>query len=376
MEFRGTPMLRQLLLAVLGIVVVPALAGCTSLGSLAMPAPARGVAVVQPIVVASARKLEPDGSYGSGRSAELSYAAYEIRIPPSRRPGMVARSSIGKPNPSTEFSIVREEQLDGARSFQRAVVTQAAERYNGPAEVFVYVHGFNTSFEDSLFQLAQVGNDLEIPATKVLFAWPSEDELFAYIHDLDSVAFARDALERALEQLANSGVKRIVLVGYSMGAALVVETLRQMKLSGSPRFFGKLGGVVLLSPDMDVELFRVEAARMGTLPRPFVIYGSRDDTALNIFANLLTKDKPRLGALPDPRLLEGLDLTYIDVRNVSRTPQIGHLVVATSPSMIAAINDMPKADLVLYAQSAKAGKIPGASVERFGSMTSVVLPKQ
>ncbi|MHB1110786.1 MAG: alpha/beta hydrolase, partial [Devosia sp.] len=137
-----------------------------------------------------------------------------------------------------------------------------------------------------------------------------------------------------------------------------------------------LGGVVLLSPDMDVDLFRNEAARMGTLPRPFVIYGSRNDTALNLFSSLLTKDKPRLGSLPDPRLLEGLDLTYIDVRNVSRTPQIGHLVVATSPSMIAAINDMPKADLVLYAQNAKAGKIPGAIVERFGSMTSIVLPKQ
>ena len=95
-----------------------------------------------------------------------------------------------------------------------------------------------------------------------------------------------------------------------------------------------------------------------------------------MFSRLLMEDKPRLGALPDPRLLEGLDVTYIDVRDVRRTPQTGHLVVATSPAMIAAINNMPKADLVLYAQAAKAGKIPGATVEHFGSMTAIVLPKQ
>lgn len=371
----GVLMVRHLLLAIL-IVVAPALASCASLSSYAMPALARGVPVVQPIFVASARAIEPDGSYGSGRSELLSYAQYEVSIPPNRSPGMVARSSFGKPNPSTEFAVVGHEQFAGAGAFDKAITTHATGKYGGAAEALVYVHGFNSSFSDSILQFAQIGHDLEIPAAKVLFSWPSEDKLFAYIHDLDSMAFARDGLERTLEDLANSGVKRIVLLGYSMGAALVVETLHQMKLSGSPRFFSKLGGVVLLSPDMDVDLFRIQAARMGQLPQPFVIYGSRDDSALNMFSRILMEDKPRLGALPDPRLLKGLDLTFIDVRNVPRTPQTGHLVVATSPAMIAAINDMPKADLVLYAQSAKAGKIPGATVEHFGSMTSIVLPKQ
>jgi len=371
----GVLIVRHVLLAVL-IVVLPALAGCTTLGDFARPLSATATPVVQPIFVASARKIGSDGSYGAARSTELTYAAYNIGIPPNHRPGMVARAGHGKPNPMTEFAILNGEHLAGAGAFERAVVTHAAGHYDGPAEAMVYVHGFNSSFDESLFQLAQIGTDLKIPAAKVLYAWPSEDELFAYIHDLDSVAFARDGLERTLEDLAASGVKRIVVVGYSMGAALVVETLRQMKLSGSPRFFGKLGGVVLLSPDMDVDLFRIEAERMGKLPQPFVIYGSPNDTALNMFSRLVMEGRPRLGALPDPRLLEGLDVTFIDVRNVPRTPQIGHLVVATSPAMIAAINDMPKADLVLYAQSAKAGKIPGATVEHFGGMTSVVLPKQ
>lgn len=367
---------RHSLLAVLAV-VLPILSGCTSFGGFARPLPAITASpVTQSIFVASTRTIEPDGTYGSGRSAELSYTEYEVSVPPDRLVGTVARAGFGKPNLSTDFAVTGGKRLAGAGAFGKAVVSQATGRYGGAAEALVYVHGFNSSFRDSVLQFAQIGNDLEIPAAKVLFAWPSEDKLFAYIHDLDSVAFARDGLERTLEDLAASGVKRIVVVGYSMGAALVVETLRQMKLAGSPQFFGKLGGVVLLSPDMDIDLFRLEAERMGTLPQPFVIYGSRDDPALNMFSRILMEDQPRLGAPPDPRLLAGLDLTFIDVRNVRRTPQTGHLVVATSPALIAAINDMPKADLVLYAQDAKAGKIPGATVERFGNMTSVVLPKQ
>jgi hypothetical protein len=113
---------------------------------------------------------------------------------------------------------------------------------------------------------------------------------------------------------------------------------------------------------------------MGGLPQPFIIYSAPRDPALRMLSTYFTAKKPRLGSLPDPAALAGLDLVYMDVSNVPHYKQTGHLPVATSPTMIAAINALPRADLVAYARRGAAGDIPGAGVTRYGELTYVTLP--
>jgi esterase/lipase superfamily enzyme len=361
------------LVAAIGMAL--ALSACGSLSGLVAHAVDTNSLAIQPVFVASARAQEPDGAMAAGRADTLSYAAYDVSIPPGHQPGDDPQHTSRSPTPARDFIIADGRRLAGSAAFADAVVSYAAAEYGGPSEAFVYVHGFNTSFSEGIYQLAQIGHDLEIPATKVLFSWPSAGEMKDYIHDLDSVAVARDRLEDLLNSLAAAGVKRITVVGYSMGATLVVETLRQMKLVGSQRFFARLGGVVLFSPDMDIDLFRASAERMGGLPQPFVIYGASKDKALHAVTEWLTAGAPRLGAPPDFAALADLQLIFVDVGNVPQAKQPGHLPVATSPEMIAAINRMPRADLLLYAKSAAAGGVAGAVVQTYGKLTYVALPK-
>jgi esterase/lipase superfamily enzyme len=307
----------------------------------------------------------------SGTSAELSYAAHHVAVPPAHRPGDEPGLPVIGIDPAADFLVAGTERFANATSFRDAVAAQASLVGASPSEVLVFVHGFNTTLLKSLARMAQIGNDFDLPSAQVLYAWPTERRLLAYVDDARRAADARDGLIALLHNLAASRAERIVLVGHSMGAAIVVDALVRMRKKRQTEPFDKLD-VVLLSPDLDLEQFRRRARGIGSLPRPIVVYGSHRDMPLQMVARFLADDRPRLGALPDPDLLSDVDLTYVDVANVAHSGY-GHFAVAGAPALIASINAMPKPDLVGFA-TGSASAIPGARVSRHGLMTYILLP--
>ncbi|NKF34100.1 alpha/beta hydrolase, partial [Pseudomonas sp. BGM005] len=75
------------------------------------------------------------------------------------------------------------------------------QHVNG-GHALVFIHGFNNTYEDSVFRLAQIVHDSKMQATPVLFTWPSRAEITAYQYDKESTNYSRTALEQALRTLA------------------------------------------------------------------------------------------------------------------------------------------------------------------------------
>ena len=201
------------------------------------------------------------------------------------------------------------------------------------------MHGFNTNFAEGIYRQAQMLHDFGTPALGVHYSWPSAADARLYLYDRDSAFFARDGLERLLRLLAESRAEAIVLVGHSMGAQVALEAMRQMALVGSPRFFDKLKAVALLSPDVDVDLFRSEIAPLATMDIPWFIFVSTHDRALRA-ASFLRGQQARLGSLVDPEALAGLDVTVIDMSDVEGGDALNHSVVASSPVMISLVQGL------------------------------------
>ena len=155
--------------------------------------------------------------------------------------------------------------LSGEAEFLQAV---ARARHPG-AEVVVFVHGYNNTLGSAVFRHAQMAHDFGLEGPQVTFAWASASDPLGYVHDRDSIGIARDDLEALLVALARRE-RRIRLVGHSMGAQLVTETLRQMSIGGEHQALARLSGVVLISPDIDVDVFRSQVERINPLPQPFV----------------------------------------------------------------------------------------------------------
>src|SRR4029077_13430041 len=199
--------------------------------------------------------------------------------------------------PEHDFAILRADRIDLAQAktnFDTRIKRTPGRR------VLIFVHGFNTRFEEAVYRFAQIVHDARVNVAPVLFTWPSGGNVTDYVYDHDSAVYSRDALEAVLQALVKDpNVDSISILAHSMGNYLAIESLRQMAIRDrgvSP----KIRDVMLASPDIDIDVFRRQIAEIDAGPRPgqFTLFISRDDRALSL-SSFLARDSTRLGAL-DP----------------------------------------------------------------------------
>lgn len=307
--------------------------------------PAPG-AVWQPVLVATMRAPDPGQPIpGTRRSTEVTFGRYTVSIPPERQPGEIPRHrSRQDADPDRHFMLAEALPLQPA-PFTAAVRAALAEQPPEQREVVIFVHGFNNTFAEGVFRTAQLKHDLRLPGVITHFSWPSLGEPLAYVHDRDSALFSRDGLIEMIHRIRDAGPQRIVLIAHSMGSQLTMEALRQMALARDPAL-GRIGGVVLIAPDIDVAVFRQQARAIGTLPQPFLIITSQRDRALQLSARL-TGEAARLGNLQSAEVLRDLPVTLVDVTAFGSGD--GHFTVGSSPALIQLLGQLGAVNLALNA---------------------------
>jgi esterase/lipase superfamily enzyme len=237
----------------------------------------------------------------------------------------------------------------------------------------VFVHGFNTTFAEGLYRQAQMRQDFAMPGVSIHFAWPSRGNVRAYATDRESALIARDDLARLLAAVARTDVSGIVLVGHSMGAQIVAESLRQLAIAGAPRVFGKLEYIVLVAPDIDIDLFRTQIAPVRDKDLPIVVFVSDQDRALRM-SSLLRGSGERLGSLRDTAAVAGFPITVVVTSRLQGTDDPrGHFKLATSPAMISLVSGMGRLGVETLSDEARASSLFETSINVLQGVTEVVL---
>jgi esterase/lipase superfamily enzyme len=292
-----------------------------------------GEARVQRVYLATDRVLAHDLTGTTERGGALSFSQYDITIPPVHAPGEVEFSATN-PDPAKYFTLAGAQAVSTRQDFGARIRSQAHPPKRPLDSIVVYVHGFNTSLEYAVYRHAQIAHDYALTGPQVTFTWPSIQKAFGYVHDKDSALIARDHLEELLVELTRDG-KEVFLFGHSMGTQLVVETMRQLSISGKKDTLNRISGVILASPDIDLDLFEAQHERIDPLPQPFVVMTSESDYALRL-SSLLTAEPERLGSAHDLRRLAALDLLVLDLSGLPNARN--HFLAATSPIVIEIIN--------------------------------------
>lgn len=292
---------------------------------------------IVPILVVSSRNVKADGSLGTQRGDGLAFGRYDVSVPPKRRAGDVSTSRFWA-NPRKDFLAVNNELFNSEATFQSQLKAQLLSRPAGRRNAVVFVHGYNTGYEDGLYRFAQFYSDLGLDDVPVHYSWPSAEKLLRYGYDRDSMLFARDGFETTIRSVLGAGAEKLVIVGHSMGTMLIMETLREIAIAGDGATEGRIGGVVLVSPDIDIDVFRSQVRRIGELPKPFVIFSSKRDRVLK-FAAKEIYGNTRVGALQLGGELSDLDVNVVDVTEYSKG-LLNHKTAITSPAFLKIASNM------------------------------------
>ncbi|MBZ9792365.1 alpha/beta hydrolase [Rhizobium sp. 3T7] len=329
-----------------------------------------------PIYVATTRARSDDLSlpYSAERSQTLNFAKLDIGIPRNHVPGRVETSGR-VPDPSRHFSARTYQPVAGRQEFTRKLNTALAQRAPEDREIFIFVHGYNNNFADSVFRNAQITYDYNIKSVSLHYAWPSGASIPLYVFDRDSALIGRRGLAETIEIAAETNATRIVVVGHSMGAYVVTEALRDLALRGHTSILKRLGGVVLAAPDIDVDVFLSQLDDIGDIPRPFTIIVSQRDRALG-FSRRLAGGHPRVGSGSEVAILQKREIAVIDVSNIDGGR---HNVFASSPTLMEIVNNDALMRSVVREDQGPVGQTMlanGASVVEGAASLVIFLPSR
>jgi esterase/lipase superfamily enzyme len=209
---------------------------------------------------------------------------------------------------------VLERELFFEQLKQQLAEGRADEEWS--QDILVFIHGFNVRFSEAARRTAQIAYDLDFNGAPVVFSWPSNGKLYAYISDREDVEWSIPHIERFLVDLVERAQpKRIHLITHSMGTEGTVRALYNMALRRGPGAESVFENVILAAPDFDAVIFSDQLApEVRSIARRWTIYASDKDVALNLSASL--RFAPRLG-IPVP-LADGIDT--IDATGLEVTP--------------------------------------------------------
>jgi len=330
---------------VLAIAFALAVTGCANqnthdlLNKTTITAPASDIAATHEIFVATTRQQatkDPRQVFDGDRSLTTSYARVDVTVPKVHQVGAIERAKgSANSNPAKDFTATGVTHYEDAPQFAKAVGADIAMRGD---RALVFVHGFNNGFDDGIYRLTQIAHDTKYPGTPVLFSWASSGKASGYIYDKESANAARDDLEATLRMLAKTRVKSIDIIAHSMGTWVTMEALRQLAITGDRDLGGKLGYVILASPDIDVDVFKKQMIRYGKPNKPFAVLLSADDRALKL-SSLISGDKPRVGDYGNAADLASYGVSVVDLSQTKGGDRLNHAKFADNPILVQLLGD-------------------------------------
>jgi esterase/lipase superfamily enzyme len=282
-------------------------------------------------------EVKPALFYGAARG-ELQYGYVDVTIPDIHKEAELETEphwsdftfGVDEATSKTRYVLLDKVVPLAKDGFVRAVRQQFKD--DGSSDVFIFVHGFNNTFEDAARRTAQLAYDLDFDGTPMLYSWPSQGSTTGYAVDEAAVGISGRKMAEFLDTVvAQTGAKHIHLIAHSMGNRALIEALQTYLAKRSPdnrqHIFGQ---IVFTAPDVDRDYFvdAIDALR-GSAER-VTLYASDSDYALR--SSQLIHGAPRAGTAGDVIIrMAGIDT--IDMSGVS-ADMLGHAYFAANSGAI------------------------------------------
>ncbi|CCB66341.1 MULTISPECIES: alpha/beta hydrolase [unclassified Hyphomicrobium] len=302
---------------------------------------------VVPVFYGTDRAVEPDPTrlqFSSDRGHKLQLGRALITVPFSHEVPHIERPRVieipyfkikiyaEKEDPDKHFTVQEITSLTEDQMLA-LVKEQLAKSSTFKNHAFVFIHGFNTSFDCALYRTAQIAYDLGFDGVPFLYSWPSGGNVASYTYDHGSVEQAEPMLAEFLDMvIQKSGAKSISLIAHSMGNELLLRVLERLRPKIPQGVV--ISQVILAAPDVDRDKFNIIAREITDFAKGVTLYAASNDRALG-YSQRFWGGVPRAGDVPKdgPLIIPGVDT--IDVTAVS-TDALGlnHSGYAENPALL------------------------------------------
>ncbi|MBK1723203.1 hypothetical protein CKO23_13245 [Thiocystis violacea] len=289
-----------------------------------------------------------------------------------RTPGVVARHALAK----AHFQGELRRRLKNAPSKQ----------------VMLYVHGFNETFATASYTAAELCHFFAHRHVCGFFTWPASSSgsfLISYTNTTESAEYSVGHLKKAIRLIAQTpGVEGLQLLAHSRGTAVLLGALRELAIESiaagiEPAKSLKIENVVLMSPDIDVDVATQKVEAFGSDPdliaawdTEFVpnllrgrltIYASPEDRALRL-SQFLFRSRNRVGQLRPEDITPAAQAYFskwgdmdLIVYDGERTDIFGHSYFTSNPEV--------SSDLIELVRFGRAPGEPGRPLVQTGPIT-------
>ncbi len=227
------------------------------------------------------------------------------------RPGLLSRESI-----------VKHVMLRGITELKPGDFENELGTHTRPdpgqttgKDAFIFIHGFNVTFNQAVMRAAQMAYDFGFLGAPVVYSWSSAGSVSpqAMQHDPENVMKTRENLRKFVLQVQRHTEGNVHLVAHSMGNRALVEVLKQLaddwvdarsRIDLRPGRNKLFGEIVLAAPDVPDDWFETKHALAVKALADRVSLYVADDHALH-FSKLSGNN--RLGlAGPDMFIADGV----------------------------------------------------------------------
>lgn len=240
-------------------------------------------------------------------------------------------SLIGYSTDENKYIIIKDVTEIPAADFFKKI----AQKVESSAEkdAFVFVHGYNVSFSESISRAAQIATDIGFHGAPIVYSWPSRNFFARYKADeATATGYSTENIVELLKAIRRTtNAERIHLIAHSMGNRFLTQALQSLVDQGFNKDF-LFNQIILAAPDIDAEIFvKHIAPRIAASSHRVTLYVSRHDKPL-WFSGKIHGNIQRAGSISGKlAVIEGIDT--VDA-SIETTDLLGHGYFVSSKALI------------------------------------------
>lgn len=283
---------------------------------------------------ATNRQRGEKGDFPGVRSHRVTYGNCQVFVPEDRRAGSLGRGLFGRILHGDNRVRVQdlEEFLEFA--FWSEIKSEFEQLKDGERQALIFIHGYNTKFDDAARRTAQLKVDLSHKGPAAFFSWPSLGYLVGYSGDEAAIEGSeKDLRSFLIDFVQQSGAEAVHIIAHSMGNRGLLRAVNAISQSAQSVTPVRFGQIFLAAPDVDAQLFAQLATAYSALAERATLYVTRNDKAVGLSKRM--HKYARAGLVPPVSVVPGIDT--IDASNVN-LGLLGHGYAAEMRPVLADIH--------------------------------------